>query len=96
MKIREKLNFLNKEAETMDRKLHKLTDEELAQIAGGDLFTYPDAICTNCGATIAGASGGELFTEQAAKDKAEYYNKNGCPNCGLTGTMKACYVTVEW
>lgn len=96
MKTQEKSNSLNKEVENMSRKLHKLTDEELAQVAGGDLFTYPDAVCTNCGATIAGASGGELFTEQAAKEKAEYYNKNGCPNCGLKGTMKVAYVTVEW
>ena len=82
----------------MEKKVRKveLNEELLETITGGDTFTYPDAVCTNCGATIAGASGGELFTEQAAKEKAEYYNKNGCPNCGLTGTMKACYVTVEW
>ena len=96
MKIQKKINSLNKEAETLGRRLHKLTDEELAQVAGGDLFTYPDAVCTKCGATIAGASGGELFTEDAAKEKAEYYNNNGCPSCGLKGTMKTCYVTVEW
>ena len=82
----------------MEKKIKKveLSEEILAKITGGDTFTYPDAVCTNCGATIAGASGGELFTEEAAKEKAEYYNKNGCPSCGLTGTMKTCYVTVEW
>ena len=96
MKTKEELNALKEEAETFSAKHRKLTDEELEHVAGGDLFTYPDAVCTNCGATIAGASGGELFTEQAAKEKAEYYNNNGCPNCGLKGTMKTCYVTVEW
>ena len=96
MKTKEELNALKEEAETLSAKHRKLTDEELEQVTGGDMFTYPDAVCTKCGATIAGVSGGELFTEQAAKEKAEYYNKNGCPNCGLTGTMKTCYVTVEW
>ena len=82
----------------MEKKFRKveLNEELLETITGGDTFTYPDAVCTNCGATIAGASGGELFTEDAAKEKAEYYNKNGCPNCKQTGTMKTCYVTVEW
>ena len=84
------------EKEVRKFKKMELSEEILEKVTGGDMFTYPDAVCTNCGATIAGASGGELFTEQAAKEKAEYYNKNGCPNCGLTGTMKACNVTVEW
>ena len=96
MKTKEELNALKEEAETLSAKHRKLSDEELEQVTGGDTFTYPDAVCTNCGATIAGASGGELFTEQAAKEKAEYYSKYGCPNCGFTGTMKTCYVTVEW
>ena len=96
MKTKEELNALKEEAETLSAKHRKLTDEELEQVTGGDTFTYPDAVCTNCGATIAGASGWELFTEQAAKEKAEYYSKYGCPNCGFTGTMKTCYVTVEW
>ena len=96
MKTKEELNALKEEAETLSAKHRKLTDDELEQVTGGDTFTYPDAVCTNCGATIAGASGWELFTEQAAKEKAEYYSKYGCPNCGFTGTMKTCYVTVEW
>ena len=73
-----------------------LNEKMLEMVTGGDTFTYPDAVCTNCGATIAGASGWELFTEEAAKEKAEYYSNNGCPGCGLKGTMKVCYVTVEW
>ena len=96
MKMNEEPNTHKEEVKTENNQRRMLKDEELEQVTGGDLFTCPDAVCTNCGATIGGSSGGELFTEQVAKEKAEYYNKNGCPNCGLTGTMKACYVTVEW
>ena len=35
MKAKEELNAIKEEVETMSRKLHELTDEELAQVAGG-------------------------------------------------------------
>ena len=38
----------------------------------------------------------DFYTYRHALENAEYYNENGCPICGLTGTMKACYVTVDW
>ncbi len=38
MKTKEELNALKEEVETVRRKLHELTDEELAQAAGG---AYP-------------------------------------------------------
>ena len=38
MKTKEELNALKEEVETVSKKLHELTDEELAQVAGG-VFT---------------------------------------------------------
>ena len=35
MKTKEELNALKKEVETVSRKLHELTEEELAQVTGG-------------------------------------------------------------
>ena len=37
MKTKEELNALKKEVETVSRKLHDLTEEELAQVAGGSV-----------------------------------------------------------
>ena len=36
MKTKEKLNALKEEVETVSRKLHELTDEELEQVSGGE------------------------------------------------------------
>ena len=35
MKTKEELNALKEEVETVSKKLHKLTEEELAQVTGG-------------------------------------------------------------
>ena len=35
MKTKEELNTLKEEVKTLNRKLHELTEEELAQVAGG-------------------------------------------------------------
>ena len=35
MKTKEELNALKEEVETQNKKLHELTEEELAQVAGG-------------------------------------------------------------
>ena len=35
MKTKEELNALKEEVETLNKKLHELTDEELAQVSGG-------------------------------------------------------------
>ena len=35
MKTKEELNELKEEVETVNEKLHELTDEELAQVTGG-------------------------------------------------------------
>ena len=46
MKTKEELNALKEEVETLNKKLHELTEEELAQVAGGDLrgFEEPDFV----------------------------------------------------
>ena len=36
MKTKEELDEIKEEVETLDEKLHELTDEELAQITGGE------------------------------------------------------------
>ena len=35
MKSKEELNALKEEVETLNKKLHELTEEELAQVSGG-------------------------------------------------------------
>ena len=42
MKTKEELNAPKEEAETQNKKLHELTDEELAQVAGGVLPYYTE------------------------------------------------------
>ena len=36
MKTKDELNVLKEEVEALNRKLHELTDEEFADVAGGD------------------------------------------------------------
>ena len=38
MKTKEELNALKEEVETLNKKLSELTDEELAQVAGGWVY----------------------------------------------------------
>ena len=39
MKTEEELNALKEEVETVNRKLHEMTDEELEQVTGGRMQT---------------------------------------------------------
>ena len=41
MKTKEELNALKEEVETLNKKLHELTEEELAQVTGGG-WVYRD------------------------------------------------------
>ena len=43
MKTKEELNALKEEVEAVNKKLHELTDEELAQVSGGVLRYEPAA-----------------------------------------------------
>ena len=42
MKTKEELNALKEEVETLNKKLAELTEEELAQVAGGMIVYNPD------------------------------------------------------
>ena len=45
-KTQEELNALKEEVETLNKKLHELTDEELAQVSGGgasDIISFRSA-----------------------------------------------------
>ena len=43
MKTKEELNALKEEVETVSRKLHELTEEELAQVSGGSRIREGDS-----------------------------------------------------
>ena len=55
MKTKEELNALKEEVETVSKKLHELTDEELAQVTGGGVLvkTYTDEDGQECSHTSA-------------------------------------------
>ena len=55
MKTKEELNALKEEVETVSKKLHELTDEELEQVAGGGVLvkTYTDEDGQECSYTSA-------------------------------------------
>ena len=40
MKTKEELNEIKEEVETLNEKLHELTDEELEQVTGGGFTVY--------------------------------------------------------
>ena len=44
MKTKEELNALKEEVETVSKKLHELTKEELAQVSGGDHVCTDDSV----------------------------------------------------
>ena len=44
MKTKEELNALKEEAETLNRKPHELSDEELAQVSGGRYVPGADPV----------------------------------------------------
>ena len=49
MKTKEELNALKEEVETLSKKLAELSEDELAQIAGGDVTTdLLNAACPTC------------------------------------------------
>ena len=55
MKTKEELNALKEEVETLNKKLHELTEEELAQVSGGVNINVLNAI-GNASITILGAA----------------------------------------
>ena len=53
MKTKEELNALKEEVETLNRKLHELTEEELEQVSGGSGLAYdkPGAVVSDADKT---------------------------------------------
>ena len=50
MKTKEEMNALKEEVEPLNKKLSELTEEELAEVAGGDhLITEYSCHCNACG-----------------------------------------------
>ena len=65
MKTKEELNALKEEVETVSRKLHELTDDELAQVTGGQYYsgtTYGDGITYGSGITYDNAYPPDYYT----------------------------------
>ena len=46
MKSKEELNALKEEVETLNKKLHELTEEELAQVSGGVIPIIKEQLAT--------------------------------------------------
>ena len=44
MNTKEELNTLKEEIETLNKKLHELTEEELAQVSGGSFVSLGDLV----------------------------------------------------
>ena len=52
MKTKEELNALKGEVETLNRKLAELTEEELAQVTGGERHMWVGGIITISGGKV--------------------------------------------
>ena len=83
MKTQEELNALKEEAETVNRKLHELTDEELAQVTGGETGGIVECgvvvgFCPNCRFELRAIyeHATYLFWEIKCK-KCGFYNNQG-------------------
>ena len=48
MKTKEELNALKEEVETLNKKLHELKEEGLAQVTGGDIIDLLKSLCPTC------------------------------------------------
>ena len=86
MKTKEELNALKEEVEAVDKKLHELTEEELAQVSGGkcpwDMSIQDESVpvrdgdpCPRCGERV------QVVTGQGGQPLYLL-----CPNCSYTYT----------
>ena len=73
MKTKEELNALKEEAETASRKLHELTEEELAQVTGGKEYTLTDEMIKH-GKYAVGQADVIIYNEE------KYYYQHQCTN----------------
>ena len=78
MKTKEELNALKEEVETLNKKLHELTDEELAQVSGG-LAMMNDG---NCGDSVSVSNGKcmckDAYANMLMNKKVPIYPCAGC------------------
>ena len=78
MKTKEELNALKEEVETLNKKLHELTEEELEQVSGGlgpSNGKKKKLYCVKCG-YVKGT-----FPEGTA---LMWYVTEKCPQCGAS------------
>lgn len=66
MKTSEELNALKEEVETLNKKLHELSDDELAQVSGG------------CVGRLAWV----CFDKDCRSYYSEFPKAGACPDCG--------------
>ena len=77
MKTKEELNVLKEEVETLNKKLHELTEEELKQVSGGfgpSSGKKKKLYCVKCGYVKGTFPVGWYMTEE-------------CPQCGAIGSF---------
>ncbi len=84
MKTKEELTALKKEVETLNKKLAELTDEELAQIAGGAggniyVFTTGEMIWANSAQTRYFRVNEDVTTNQAERSVSVTQVTPGAP-----------------
>ena len=75
MKTKEELNALKEEVETVSKKLHELTEEELAQVSGGGEVKKAPLNMTKCPF----CGGGITYTGASPQGDLLEFN---CGNCG--------------
>ena len=73
MKTKEELTALKKEVETVNRKLHELTEEELEKVTGGREYVLTDAQIEQ-GGYFVGQADTIIYNE------VKYYDQHQCTN----------------
>ena len=67
MKTKEELNTLKEEVETVSKKLHELTDEELEQVSGGTQVGFVPIPCSVGDSDARASFTGQTMTPKASK-----------------------------
>ena len=73
MKTKEELNALKEEVETVNRKRHELTEEELEKVTGGREYVLTDAQIEQ-GGYFVGQADTIIYNE------VKYYDQHQCTN----------------
>ena len=73
MKTKEELNALKEEVETVNRKRHELTEEELEKVTGGREYVLTDAQIEQ-GGYLVGQADTIIYNE------VKYYDQHQCTN----------------